>query len=558
MEKKTNKYFYIVSIIVALLIIGIIIGTSFAFFTGGSSSTSGSATVITSGSLSLELNDGNVVGITDGMIPGDSVTKSFSVTNTGTQSLAYDIYLSEIYNNFADKSDLVYSINSTDGGYNTTSDKVVPSEVGAQSKIISSYVIDAGATHTYTLTIKFLSKNENQDDNKGKTFSAKLQINDYTSYKIAMLDTGENVNEKIKKLVNPNARRSDIDESITAIRRANQIDDSKEKVDISSELSDIQIYAWYDNGTVYYYSLADKIFMNEDSLYLFSNFWNVTEIELNTFDSSKVINMAAMFEDCRSLEVLDLSSFDTSNSIAMAYLFSNCIKLRAIYVSEKWTTENLDLEYGGQELFFDCINLIGGQGWSFRNSSYYGYEDLAAISSAFAHIDEGESNPGYLTNINDKNSKNNNGYNYWDYSYYSLVETPVYNSTSAPLVVYPNYNYIIRKNESSALIRTTYADGNPTKHGACVNTGEPDKLFCLDYGYWTQNGSNISSVEEALKSEMETALGTTLPSCDIGSDYVFCGYFGESCTAFSDNSVECQGYYNICSVDNEGNAQCYE
>ena len=182
MEKKTNKYFYIVSIIIALLIIGITIGTSFAFFTGGSSSLTGTSSVITSGNLTLELHDGNVIGTTTDMIPGNYVTKQFSVTNTGSQSLAYDIYLSEIYNDFADKSDLVYSISSNDGGYNTLNEIEVPSETGIQSKIINTHVINSGDTQNYTLTIKFLSKNENQDDNKGKTFSAKIQINEYKEY----------------------------------------------------------------------------------------------------------------------------------------------------------------------------------------------------------------------------------------------------------------------------------------------------------------------------------------------------------------------------------------
>jgi len=29
------------------------------------------------------------------------------------------------------------------------------------------------------------------------------------------------------------------------------------------------IVAWYDNGTIYYYTDADKIYMNPDSSYMF-------------------------------------------------------------------------------------------------------------------------------------------------------------------------------------------------------------------------------------------------------------------------------------------------
>ena len=186
-KKETSKYFYILGVLVALLVIGITISASFAFFTN--SKTTSTATVITSGSLSLELVDGEVVGTTQNMVPGDSVTKTFIVRNTGTLPTTYDVYFSEVYNTFVDKSDLVYSISSSDGGYNTISDIEMPHQSGNESKIISAHTINANSSHTYTLTIKFLSKNENQDDNKGASFSGKLQINDYKNYEIPYLIT---------------------------------------------------------------------------------------------------------------------------------------------------------------------------------------------------------------------------------------------------------------------------------------------------------------------------------------------------------------------------------
>ena len=322
-NKVSNKYFYIISIIVALLVIGITITASFAFFTN-SGSTTGTATVITSGSMSLELVDGEVVGLSQGMVPGQKVQKRFKVRNTGSLPTTYNIYLSEIINTFADKSDLVYRLTSTDGGYNTTSDQEVPSEVGEQSKIISNKVIDANQEHNYILEIEFLNKNENQDDNKGKTFSAKLQINEYKN--IAVLQTGQEINNKMKKLANPNEDMDDYiewfnDGNIKSIQRATTLDQNATKELISTDISTSPVYIWFDNGILYYYSELEKIALNQDSSYLFSNLEEVTSIDLRSFDTSLVTNMSNMFKYTYELESLDLNYFNTSNVTNMSEMF---------------------------------------------------------------------------------------------------------------------------------------------------------------------------------------------------------------------------------------------
>ena len=48
--------------------------------------------------------------------------------------------------------------------------------------MVSNYAIDAGKTHTYTLTITFLNKDENQDDNQNVSFSTKITINETKEY----------------------------------------------------------------------------------------------------------------------------------------------------------------------------------------------------------------------------------------------------------------------------------------------------------------------------------------------------------------------------------------
>ena len=169
MEKRVKLL--LLSIGIALLVA--IISTSYAYFT--ISNKTGSEETITSGTMALTLHDGSKIE-TNFMIPGEYIEKSFSVTNTGNLATSYDIYLSEVVNDFADKTDLVYTLTSSDGGYSTPSQVQVPS---SSAKIVDNQSIGTTTTHHYTLRITFLNKNEAQDDNQGKHFSGKIQINEY-------------------------------------------------------------------------------------------------------------------------------------------------------------------------------------------------------------------------------------------------------------------------------------------------------------------------------------------------------------------------------------------
>ena len=172
-SKRDKKFTILLTAIIVCLLITII-STTFAYFT--ISNKTGSEETITSGTMRLTLTDGSKVE-TENMLPGDYIEKQFTVTNTGSLATSYDIYLSEVINTFTDKTDLVYSITSADGGYNTANPVQAPS---ASAKIIDNQSIAYNGVHHYTLRITFLNKNENQDDNQGKSFSGKIQINEYT------------------------------------------------------------------------------------------------------------------------------------------------------------------------------------------------------------------------------------------------------------------------------------------------------------------------------------------------------------------------------------------
>ena len=173
-----NKYIKPLTLVIAFLILSLVTVASFAYFTASVQGNDNAYdTVITTGEMALMLNDGEQVGLNNA-IPGDSVTKEFSVKNTGTVETTYDVYFSELLNKFEDKNDLVYTLISDNGCADST-EKIVPSESNDDSKIVSSCTINPNQTHNYTLTITFKNDGTNQDDNKGKQFKTKIAVNEW-------------------------------------------------------------------------------------------------------------------------------------------------------------------------------------------------------------------------------------------------------------------------------------------------------------------------------------------------------------------------------------------
>ena len=116
----------------------------------------------------------------------------------------------------------------------------------------------------------------------------------------------------------------------------------------------------------------------------------VKSLDLSSFDTSKVENMSGMFDGSQATS-LDLSSFNTSNVTLMSGMFYSATNLKTIYISDKFNTSNVTTS---TNMFYYCTKLVGGAGTKY-NASY--------TDKTFARIDGGTSNPGYFTDIADKN-----------------------------------------------------------------------------------------------------------------------------------------------------------
>ena len=119
--------------------------------------------------------------------------------------------------------------------------------------------------------------------------------------------------------------------------------------------------------------------------YMFYGCSGLSSIDLRGFNTEKVTSMEYMFFNCTNLATLDLSSFNTASVTNMNYMFRGCSKLTTIYVSEYWNT---DAVTSSSYMFTGCTKLVGGMGTTY---------DASHVNAAYAHIDGGPSNPGYLT-----------------------------------------------------------------------------------------------------------------------------------------------------------------
>ena len=114
---------------------------------------------------------------------------------------------------------------------------------------------------------------------------------------------------------------------------------------------------------------------------------NLKEIKVDTWDTSHVTSMAYMFSAFGTVTVLDLSNFDTSSLTTANNMFYGLHDMKTIYVSpDKWDMSNVTSD---NNMFDRANNLVGQKGTKYNANN--------VKDKTYAHIDEGETNPGYLS-----------------------------------------------------------------------------------------------------------------------------------------------------------------
>ena len=112
--------------------------------------------------------------------PGNTITKTFIITNNNSKETKYTVYWSNITSNWGNANmygiihpeEFVYSLNCTNG--EKTDPKQVPTK--DNDTIIESITLGTNKTDTCTLTMSFIQKEEDQSYNLEKSFTGTYNV----------------------------------------------------------------------------------------------------------------------------------------------------------------------------------------------------------------------------------------------------------------------------------------------------------------------------------------------------------------------------------------------
>ena len=242
----------------------------------------------------------------------------FSITNVCNHSANFQINLETLNSSTLESSNIKTDLN---GHIKAVGDaeSVEPTLNNASSAVmLKEDTLDVNETKTYTFRI-WIKDDAVQNEIENKTYSSKITIKATVRKKfdVAMLEKGIDFSNAIYNLAGNSLS------NITLIERSLIApEESDNAILISDSESSNDIYAWFNNGILYIYSNADKIYMNEDSSYMFAGLSGLDVLDLSFFDSSMVKNMSNMFLSTKTSTSFDISSLDTSNVEDMSNMFS--------------------------------------------------------------------------------------------------------------------------------------------------------------------------------------------------------------------------------------------
>ena len=166
---------YIVFASAIMILICIIYQGTYSYFLA-SAENNGNNT--TTGGTTKELK--NLI-ITDGVdvtssniIPGESVTSTFTVQNQNDIEVCFGLVWTNVTNTFTNTSDLIVTLQKSDGTVliSDTANQIFPT--ANDTELISGLKISGETTDTYTITITYKNTDQNQIADMNATFSGTI------------------------------------------------------------------------------------------------------------------------------------------------------------------------------------------------------------------------------------------------------------------------------------------------------------------------------------------------------------------------------------------------
>ena len=169
------------TILVVASLLVVVLSVTLAYFTAQIIG-KGKDVLVTSADLKIVFTDtdGNIEG--NGITPGWSNAKTFTVKNESNGTYKYDIIIKDLVNTFKTYKYLEYKITSTDGGYNMTDYSYLPKSSTKEDVALAYEVsIDKGKTHTYTIEIRYVNDEYiDQSIDMNKNLSGTIYIREFT------------------------------------------------------------------------------------------------------------------------------------------------------------------------------------------------------------------------------------------------------------------------------------------------------------------------------------------------------------------------------------------
>ena len=374
-----DKKIYIM-LVVSILITAI--GVSLAFFTLNIvGNEDAKDIVITTGDLKLLLTDGSAVSLSDAK-PGDSVTKTITVKNTGTKEVSYNLVWQELVNGITNNELIVDGTcknlnlsNTEDGTCSAISKKAVK-----EGNITSNIQIKPGYTHEYVVRVTFKDTGTLQNYNLNKSFTGKIGITESSAKTIYCTFDGEltqgteyvNGQYTYRYMQEGNIDYDDDDNEVYTWSNINTegwgviLTDKTSKTEVNSNfctyINDKPIVSM---SYMFYRSRATSIDLSNFNTSNVTNMSNmfygnkIKTLDLNSFNTSNVTNMSYMFRNSL-LTILDLSNFDTSNVTDMGSMFgnnSNESPLKELNISSFDTSKVTNMEGMFTHTTFETLDL---------------------------------------------------------------------------------------------------------------------------------------------------------------------------------------------------------
>ena len=338
MKKRHKVLLLVVGI---LLSVSIIVSISYAYYIFSVSQSD--SNVVHTDCFEITFSDGNDINI-DNAFPLDDMEVNnlepytFTIKNICNNIVDYNVNIETLDDTTMDLNAIATNIDGSDKkilGAIDENDNVVNNNA-LSSKTIYSGMLRAGEEKTHSVRL-WLDINATVEQSAEKLFSSKIVVSASlnTTYKEANLISGHAINGLMKKAAGQaNAWIWTENRNVTAILKSDLPPTNIENATIiSDENSDVPVYMWFDNGIIYFYSKANKVYLNSYNEGMFQRFYNAKTIDLSMFDTSKATVMNGMFLEDTSLLELDVSNFDTSNVTNMSDMFSTMTSLTSLDVS---------------------------------------------------------------------------------------------------------------------------------------------------------------------------------------------------------------------------------